>query len=74
VTQTTKCIETLVITLVVAIIIVLDKEMFFSKVSPAPETQNPASETQNLVSETQNPAPETQNPVSESQNPAHEVH
>ncbi|PAV13055.1 hypothetical protein ASJ81_04660 [Methanosarcina spelaei] len=67
VTQTTKCIETLVITLVVAIIIVLDKEMFFSKVSPAPETQN-------LVSETQNPAPETQNPVSESQNPAHEVH
>lgn len=67
VTQTTKCIETLVITLVVAIIIVLDKEMFFSKVSPAPETQN-------LVSETQNPAPETQNPASESQNPAHEVH
>jgi len=31
VSQTTKCIETLVITVVVAIIIVLDKEMFFSK-------------------------------------------
>jgi len=51
VTQTTKCIETLVITLVVAIIIVLDKDMFFSKVSPASETQNLVSETQNLAHE-----------------------
>jgi uncharacterized protein len=51
VTQTTKCIETLVIILVVAIIIVLDKDMFFSKVSPASETQNLVSETQNLAHE-----------------------
>ena len=50
-TQTTKCIETLVITVIIAIIIVLDKEMFFSKVSPIPETQNLASGTQNPVSE-----------------------
>jgi membrane protease YdiL (CAAX protease family) len=42
-TQTTKCIETLVITVVVAIIIVLDKEMFFSKVNLAPKG-NPAPE------------------------------
>jgi hypothetical protein len=50
-TQTTKCIETLVITVIIAIIIVLDKEMFFSKVSPIPETQNLAPGTQNLASE-----------------------
>lgn len=50
-TQTTKCIETLVITVIIAIIIVLDKEMFFSKVSPIPETQNLAPGTQNPVSE-----------------------
>lgn len=41
--QTTKCIETLVITVVVAIIIVLDKEMFFSKVNLSPKV-NPAPE------------------------------
>lgn len=50
-TQTTKCIETLVITVVVAIIIVLDKEMFFSKVNPVPETLNLAPDTQNPASE-----------------------
>ncbi|MCC4765543.1 CPBP family intramembrane metalloprotease [Methanosarcina sp. DH1] len=50
-TQTTKCIETLVITVIIAIIIVLDKEMFFSKVSPIPETQNLAPGTQNPVYE-----------------------
>lgn len=41
--QMTKCIETLVITVVVAIIIVLDKEMFFSKVNLSPKV-NPAPE------------------------------